>query len=176
MLCVSLFSGCGGLDIGISNAGFDVVLANDNDVCCRDSYLANRPGATFHLGSVNELTESVLRGYLGSDLNCIDLLAGGPPCPPFSKSRFYRKDKPRGIDDSTGWETISGFFDVLAIIRPRAFLLENVPGMDYKVHSDALDYAISRASDLGYRCWKKVISAANYGVPQIRECFFGWAN
>jgi len=172
MLCVSLFSGCGGLDIGISNAGFNVILANDNDAYCRDSYLANNPGTAFHFGSVGELTESVLRGYLGESFNCIDLLAGGPPCPPFSKSRFYRKDKPRGIDDPTGWETISGYFDVLTTIKPKAFLLENVPGMEYKVHSDALEYAVHRASELGYHCSRRVVNAANYGVPQIRERFF----
>jgi len=172
MLCVSLFSGCGGLDIGIARAGFDIVLANDNDVYCKESYIANKPGATYHLGSVNELTESVLLEYLGRNISNIALLVGGPPCPPFSKSRFYRKDKPRGIDDPTGWETLSGFFNVLSIIRPKAFLLENVPGMDYKVHSDALDYATRRAYEMGYNISKRVVNAANYGIPQIRERFF----
>jgi len=171
MLCVSLFSGCGGLDLGITNAGFKVVLANDNDSFCQSSYLANNPDATFHLGSVCELTEKKLREYLGSDFDGIDLLVGGPPCPPFSKSRFYRKDKPRGIDDPAGWETLSGYFNVLAELKPRAFLLENVPGMEYKAHSDALVYATDRASELGYSCSKKVVNAANYGIPQIRERF-----
>ena len=172
MLCVSLFSGCGGLDLGITNAGFNIVFANDNDAYCQASYLANWPGAAFHLGSVGELTDSVLSEYLGSNIHNIDLLAGGPPCPPFSKSRFYRKDKPRGIFDPTGWETLSGFFNVLEVIKPRAFLLENVPGMEYKVHGEALEFAINRAKELGYKYSKKVINAANYGIPQIRERFF----
>jgi DNA (cytosine-5)-methyltransferase 1 len=172
MLCVSLFSGCGGLDIGVTNAGFDVVLANDNDSFCRESYLLNNPNTIFHLGSVSDLTENALFEYLGSDINTIDLLVGGPPCPPFSKSRFYRKEKPRGIDDPVGFETLSGYFDVLEILKPRAFLLENVPGMQYKVHNDAFDYIKGCASGLGYKCVSKVVNAANYGIPQIRERFF----
>ena len=172
MLCVSLFSGCGGLDIGVTNAGFNVVLANDNDVYCKESYVANNPVTLFHLGSICDLNEIALKKYIGNDINSIDLLVGGPPCPPFSKSRFYRKDKPRGLNDPTGWETLSGYFNVLEIIKPRAFLLENVPGMAYKVHSESLEYAVGRATELGYNCTKKVINAANYGVPQIRERFF----
>ena len=168
MLCVSLFSGCGGLDIGLEKAGFDIVLANDNDRYCQESYLANRSIA-FHLGSVSELSKEVLANYLQDKVDRIDLLAGGPPCPPYSKSRFYRKDMPRGLDDPTGWETMSGYFDVLSVLKPWAFLLENVPGLLYKAHKESFDYVLDRAAKLGYTCTYKVVNAANYGVPQMRE-------
>ena len=74
MLCVSLFSGCGGLDIGVTNAGFNVVLANDNDVYCKESYVANNPDTLFYLGSICDLNEKALKKYIGSDINSIDLL------------------------------------------------------------------------------------------------------
>ena len=169
MFCVSLFSGCGGLDIGLEKAGFNILLANDNDEYCKSSYLLNWPKSKFHLGSVSELSKDILSEYLGSNFKKIDLLAGGPPCPPYSKSRFYRKDMPRGLEDPAGWETISGYFDVLSILKPKAFLLENVSGLAYKIHKEAFDYITGRASELGYNCTFKIVNAANYGVPQMRE-------
>lgn len=171
MRCVSLFSGCGGLDLGLERAGFSILLANDNDKFCQASYKENWPNASFHLGSVSELTEERLRCYLGRDLQKIDLLAGGPPCPPYSKSRFYRKDKPRGLDDPLSWETLAGYLSVLKTLKPKAFLLENVPGLAYKVHQAALNMILEHASNLGYNCTYKTINAANYGVPQLRERF-----
>ncbi|MBW8911978.1 MAG: DNA cytosine methyltransferase, partial [Sphingomonas sp.] len=102
----------------------------------------------------------------------IDLIAGGPPCPPFSKSRFYRKDMPRALDDPNGWETINGYLRMLDWVRPRTFILENVKGLAYKVHADALETIIARAEKLGYKVSTDVLNAANFGVPQIRErCF-----
>ena len=172
MKAISLFSGCGGLDLGLEKAGFKVVLANDLSPICRDSYRINRPRTQFHLGSVSDLTPKRLRELLGDELDDIGLLAGGPPCPPFSKSRFYRKEKLRGLADPIGWETVNGYLTVLRAARPKAFILENVPGMAYKVHEDALNLIIKRASSLGYKCVWKVLNAADFGVPQMRERFF----
>jgi DNA (cytosine-5)-methyltransferase 1 len=169
---VSLFSGCGGLDLGLERAGFDVALANDNNARCGESHTLNRPATRFYLGSVADLTTKRLKKLLGPDFDRIDLLAGGPPCPPYSKSRFYRKDKPRALEDPVGEVTMNGYLAVLKSIRPRAFLMENVPGLAYKVHRDALDHIVARAEKLGYTCEGKVLNAADYGVPQIRERFF----
>jgi DNA (cytosine-5)-methyltransferase 1 len=102
----------------------------------------------------------------------VDLLAGGPPCPPFSKSRFYRKEKPRALDDPVADATLSGYLRVLRTARPRAFLLENVPGLGYDIHSEALQFIEREASALGYETNWAVLNAADYGVPQIRERFF----
>ena len=102
----------------------------------------------------------------------IDLLAGGPPCPPYSKSRFYQKSKPRGLEDKVGQETMAGYLTALRLLKPRAFLLENVAGMAYKVHSEALRHLEDTAKNLGYTTNWKVLNAANFGVPQIRERFF----
>ena len=172
MKAVSLFSGCGGLDQGLKRAGFEIVLANDIDDRCAEAHAANKLSKSFHHGSVTQLTPARLKRLLGDDLKDIAFLAGGPPCPPYSKSRFYRKDKPRALEDPVGEETMKGYLSVLKTLRPRAFLLENVPGLAYKVHRDALDHILTKAEKLGYSCEWKVINAADYGVPQIRERFF----
>jgi DNA (cytosine-5)-methyltransferase 1 len=170
MRCVSLFSGCGGLDLGLQRAGFEVALAVDNDPYCAASHAANFPGAPFHLGSVSDIDEArlLLFGLDGE----VDLLAGGPPCPPYSKSRFYRTSKPRALADQLGMETMTGYLRVLGLLRPRAFLLENVAGLAYKVHREALDLITTTAQQLGYACSGRVLNAADYGVPQIRERYF----
>jgi DNA (cytosine-5)-methyltransferase 1 len=173
MRCVSLFSGCGGLDLGLEQAGFTVVLAVDSSARCAESYALNRPETPFYHGSVSDLTTALMKDLSqGQTVKRIDLLAGGPPCPPYSKSRFYRKSKPRALADEVGQETLRGYLNVLRLLQPRAFLLENVAGMAYKVHREALDLIEKTAADLGYSHVGKVVNAANYGVPQIRERFF----
>jgi DNA (cytosine-5)-methyltransferase 1 len=170
---VSLFSGCGGLDAGITAAGFDVVLGADNDPLCAKSHRENFPQSAFFEGSVSTLTASLIDSLTeGKVAEGVDLLVGGPPCPPFSKSRFYLKDKPRALDDELAMDTIGGYLNVLSLVRPRAFLLENVPGMAYDVHRDALDWIVRRTTELGYQSTWRILNAADYGVPQIRHRFF----
>jgi DNA (cytosine-5)-methyltransferase 1 len=167
---VSLFSGCGGLDLGLQKAGFEIVLATDVDDLCAESHKLNFPETNFVSGSIADLDEEHLSAVRREGQ--IDLVAGGPPCPPFSKSRFYRTEKPRGLDDPIGDATISGYLRVVRHLMPRAFLLENVPGLGYGVHRAALDFILSTASDLGYSCTYGKLNSADFGVPQIRERFF----
>lgn len=173
MKAVSLFSGCGGLDLGLERAGFEVVFASDLDSYCAATYELNFPGVPFYEGTAADLNRDLLAQVSkGATLGPIDLLAGGPPCPPFSKSRFYRTDKPRALEDAVGEETINAYLTVLAAVRPRAFILENVAGLAYKVHESALELILDTAESLGYAISKEVINAADYGVPQMRERFF----
>jgi DNA (cytosine-5)-methyltransferase 1 len=171
MGCVSLFSGCGGLDLGIERAGFRVTLAVDNEPLCAESYNANFPHASFYLGSVTDFARDLRAGALLDQEEETELLIGGPPCPPYSKSRFYRKEKPRALSDALAWETINGYLDTLRVLEPKAFILENVAGLAYKVHSEALELILSEAEKAGYDCTWRIVNAADYGVPQIRERF-----
>lgn len=169
---ISLFSGCGGLDLGLHAAGFKTVLAMDSEPLCAETWHRNFPTVPFISKRIGNLSRSDITEALGRTVEDIALVAGGPPCPPFSKSRFYRKDKPRALDDPNGWETVHGFLNVLDWVRPRAFILENVKGLAYRVHADALDTIINRAEQLGYNVSHAVLNAADFGVPQIRErCF-----
>lgn len=172
MRSVSLFSGCGGLDLGLHEAGFRTVLASDSEALCASTWKQSMPAATFLVSRIGAMRRDDVVDALGGRIGDVSLVAGGPPCPPFSKSRFYRKEKLRALDDPNGWETVNGYLDVLDWVRPRAFVLENVKGLAYKVHADALDLIVCRAERLGYKVSTAVLNAADYGVPQIRErCF-----
>lgn len=167
--CISLFSGCGGLDIGLVAAGFRVAVATDIDETCSESYQLNHPQTPFVLGPIGKLTTRELLGAANLKEGQIDLLAGGPPCPAFSKSRFYRKEKPRALDDPVAAETVGGYLRLLREARPKTFLLENVRGLAYGVHVQALEHILATAKSLGYSTSWQVVNAADFGVPQIRE-------
>ncbi|GAA1703482.1 DNA (cytosine-5-)-methyltransferase [Microcella alkalica] len=169
---VSLFSGCGGLDLGIEDAGFEMALGTDSDPWAAKSHQANFPGSKFFTGSIEDFSQERAAETAGQDLKDIDLLVGGPPCPPFSKSRFYRTEMPRAMEDPVGEVTINGYLRTLSWLLPRAFLLENVAGMAFNVHRPTLDYIKSTAEGLGYTCEWRVLNAADFGVPQIRQRFF----
>lgn len=168
MRCVSLFSGCGGLDLGLSRAGFEPVVATDNDTLCAQSYKANFDDADFLLARAEDLDAEHFASALRDP---VDLLAGGPPCPPYSKSRFHLSNKPRAMDDPVGHATLTAYLRVLGLLRPRAFLFENVSGFRFKVHAEALELLTTEADKLGYVTNFAVLNAADFGVPQIRERF-----
>jgi DNA (cytosine-5)-methyltransferase 1 len=78
---------------------------------------------------------------------------------------------PRGLNDPTAEITIGSYFDTIELVNPKAFLLENVPGMAYKAHKESLDFILKRGEDLGYQLNWEILNAADYGVPQIRTRF-----
>lgn len=164
---VSIFSGAGGIDCGFHQAGFDTVFANDNWKPACDSFSHNYPEAEVYCGSIVEVDFTAIKKKHGH----IDGLVGGPPCPPFSKSRFYRTEKKRGIEDESGFLTVSNYFRALDELNPKFFFFENVAGFVYKPHKAALDYVIEQSERLGYKIVYKVVNAANYGVPQMRQRF-----
>jgi DNA (cytosine-5)-methyltransferase 1 len=168
-VCISLFSGCGGMDIGVEAAGFRVALATDADATCAETYSQNFKGIPYVIGKIGSVSTEALLEAGKVRPGEVDLLVGGPPCPAFSKSRFYLTEMPRALDDPVAAETIGGYLRVLKDVRPRAFMLENVKGLAYGVHREALNYIIATATDLGYHVAWKVVNAADYGVPQIRE-------
>ena len=145
----------------------------DSDHSSAVSHATNFPSSAFYEGSVANFSEELARTLVDEALLAdIDLLIGGPPCPPFSKSRFYRVDKPRAMDDPVGEVTIGGYLETLRWLRPKAFLLENVAAMAFKVHRQTLDHIVATATKLRLQMRVQGINAADYGVPQIRQRFF----
>lgn len=164
---VSIFSGVGGIDTGFRSAGFNTVFALDNwEVAC-NSFNANFPKAEVTCANIADVNFKSIRNKYGE----IAGLVGGPPCPPFSKSRFYRKEKKRGIEDESGYLTVSNYFRALEELSPQFFFFENVAGFVFKPHEAALDMVKKESERLGYNITFKVVNAANYGVPQIRQRF-----
>lgn len=164
---VSIFCGAGGIDCGFREAGFNTIFANDNWQIACDSFKENYPNAEVVCGSIADIDFKGVKKKYGD----IDGLVGGPPCPPFSKSRFYRTDKKRGLEDASGYLTVSNYFRALEELNPKFFLFENVAGFVYKPHRAALEMVQEESERLGYKIVYKVVNAANYGVPQIRQRF-----
>jgi len=164
---VSIYSGCGGIDEGFIKAGFEVVFASDIwNVAC-ESLKINHPNTEIICGDIQSIDFQDILAKYGK----IDCLVGGPPCPPFSKSRFYRTEKSRGIDDVSGEMTLREYFRAVEKLNPSIFLFENVHGFVYRPHFEAFDYLKAKATELGYQIAYNVVNAADYGVPQTRERF-----
>jgi DNA (cytosine-5)-methyltransferase 1 len=168
---ISLFSGAGGLDLGVERAGYRVSVSVEHE---RDACLtlgANFPKSAVLEGDIRYFsTEEILDA---GSLRPGDaaLLVGGPPCTPFSKSGNWLEYKRAGRDPEAS--LLDHYLRVLDEARPGAFLLENVFGLAYKNHNAAwFDKLLSTCRALGYQVEERVILAADYGVPQRRQRLF----
>ncbi|UKE73246.1 DNA cytosine methyltransferase [Xanthomonas graminis] len=152
---VSLFSGCGGSDQGVIDAGFDVMMANDILQYARDVYVANHPDTDFKLCSVAEI----------SSFPKADLLVGCYPCQGFSQAGV--RDPGRSIN-----YLYREFDRALRQIKPKAFIVENVAGMRRSDSLHLFNNQLKRFRLAGYRVNAKVLNATDYGVSQERARLF----
>lgn len=164
MNVVSLFAGAGGFDLGFKRAGYQTALACDIWDLATKTLETNEISSRVVLADARDLKfKRMLNRHP-------DVIIGGPPCPAFSKSRFYRKEKDRGLEDSDG-RLLHEYIRSLDELKPTAFVFENVHGFVYKPHARALETLTREVSKLGYKYSYRVVNAADYGVPQIRERF-----
>lgn len=163
---IELFSGCGGLSTGLLDAGYDVKLGVDNDAPSLVAYDYNHSyrGSSSLLGDVGKLSGTQLLDSAGVDE--VDLLAGGPPCQPFSIA-----GKRRGLDDPRG-HLIAEYVRVAGELRPRAVILENVPALQTSHNGDVVQATKKAFEELGYVVECAIINAADWGVPQARKRLF----
>ncbi len=165
---VSIYSGCGGIDIGFHNAGFDVIFSTDYWLPACNTLKLNKISDKVVCCDIREVDfKSILHE---EKLESIDCLIGGPPCPAYSKSRFYLKDKKRALEDENAY-TLREYFRVVEELNPKIFFFENVFGFVYKPHKAAFDYLKERSRELDYKLFYKVVNTAYYGIPQTRERF-----
>ncbi len=155
---LSLFSGCGGLDLGFDRAGFTHVASYDIISVCGQTISHNRPDWKVFFGAeegdVRNVDWSVYR-------NKVDVIHGGPPCQPFSISGQQRGPE----DERNMWPQ---FIDAVLAIKPRAFVAENVPGMMSPKFSKFIqDEIISALKE--YKIFMINLNAAHFGVPQNRK-------
>ena len=160
MRILSWFSGCGGLDKGFVDAGYDVVWANDFDKYAVQTYQANF-GDHIVLGDINKIEIT--------DLPAFDMLIGGFPCQPFSMM-----GEERGFEDARG----TLFFRIAEILKykieqnekPRVVVLENVRSL--KTHNKGKTFKTILSileNDLGYKVFYDILNTADYGIPQTRN-------
>ena len=172
---ISLFAGAGGLDYGFEAAGFETAVAVEMDHDCCQTLRTNRPWPVIERDIFEVPTSEVLKA--GSlQAGDVDLLIGGPPCQPFSKSGYWARGDSARLDDPRAG-TLSAYLRVLADALPRAFLLENVEGLAYDGKDEGLRLLLDAIGRINartgsrYRVVFRVLAAVNYGVPQIRRRF-----
>lgn len=167
---VSIFSGGGGIDVGFNNAKYDILFSTDFWQPAVDTLIKNKSATLVKCLDIREVNYSKELKDIGFLITDVDVLVGGPPCPAYSKSRFYIKGKKRALEDENSF-TLYEYFRALDELRPKVFFFENVFGFVYKPHRDAFDALVNTAEELGYHVTFKVVNSANYGVPQMRERF-----
>ncbi len=167
---VSIYSGAGGIDCGFAAAGFDICFSTDFWKPACDTLEKNGTSRLVECADIRSVNYERSLSKIGLTVDDVDVLAGGPPCPAYSKSRFYRKEKKRALEDENSF-TLYEYFRALDELRPKVFFFENVFGFVYKPHQAAFELLKERADVLGYDITYKVVNTANYGVPQTRERF-----
>ena len=167
---LSIFSGGGGIDCGFKKAGFQICFSTDFWKPACDTLEKNKVGKLVVCDDIRNIDYEAQLAKIGMKKSDIDVLVGGPPCPAYSKSRFYRTDKKRALEDENSF-TLFEYFRALDEIRPKVFFFENVFGFVYKPHKAAFDLLKSKANEYGYEINFKVVNTANYGIPQTRERF-----
>lgn len=163
MNVISLFSGCGGLDLGFEKAGFDIPVANEFDKKIWETFKINHPKTKLIEGDVREITKEDIAPYIEGE---VDGIIGGPPCQSWSEAGALR-----GIDDERG----QLFFDYIRILKdfkPKFFLAENVSGMLADRHSDAVKNILHLFDEAGYDVSLTMVNAKDYGVAQERKRVF----
>lgn len=151
---VSLFAGCGGLDLGFEKAGFNVIWANEYDKSIYETYRLNHPNTTLNTSNIRTLS--------GKDIPECDGIIGGPPCQAWSEG-----GKSLGIEDPRG----KLFLDYIRIVKekqPKFFVIENVKGILKEKHKKSLNWFISLLKEAGYNISYELLNAANYRIPQER--------
>jgi DNA (cytosine-5)-methyltransferase 1 len=175
-LAVDLFSGAGGLSLGLHRAGFEVILACD----IRPDSIATHRHHFAGCSHQCDLSRPDVLEEISRTLNAcgdIALIAGGPPCQPFSRNIRWRKhdegviDQHRQLNEGRRelWES---FLTVVEEVMPRAFLMENVPDIALTGDQEVFRGIVSRAEAAGYRVHARIVYAWEYGVPQLRPRLF----
>ena len=163
MNVISLFSGCGGLDLGFERAGFNVPVANEFDPTIFETFKTNHPHTHLIEGDVRSVTKEDIVPFLSEE---VDGIIGGPPCQSWSEAGTLR-----GIDDARG----KLFFDYIRILkefRPKFFLAENVSGMLANRHSEAVRNIIGLFEEADYDVSLTMVNAKDYGVAEERKRVF----
>lgn len=173
---ISLFTGAGGLDLGFEAAGFETAVAVEMDARCVETLRANRAWPVIARDVASVPTEELLK-TAGLGVGEADVLIGGPPCQPFSKSGFWATGNAQRLNDPRA-TTIDHYLRILGEARPRAFLLENVEGLGFRGKDEGLTRIRGALAEMNasvgtnYTASIAVLNAADLGVPQLRKRLF----
>ena len=158
------FCGAGGMAIGLKKAGFQSLLAFDNNQPAIDTYRKG-VGSEAALFDARKLTGKMILGQIGLRKGELDLFAGGPPCQGFSLQRRS------GYESDERNDLVGDFFRLVEELLPRAFFLENVVMLGKLRGKKYTTEGFTRLHNLGYRITHGVVNCANYGMAQTRKRF-----
>lgn len=170
-IAVDLFSGAGGLSYGLEAAGYRVALAVDLNDWALETHAHNFEGVALQLDlGEKEVRDSIVKVFEGID---VALVAGGPPCQPYSRAgrskiRSLVEIGARDADDHRR-QLWKAFLDIAERMRPRAVLMENVPDMALGDDMAVMRHMLARLEDAGYVADARIIDTWDYGVPQHRQ-------
>lgn len=163
--CIDSFCGAGGLCLGLIKAGFDILYSFDIEAKAIATIKANPKYFKNHKAETRDIYDiepSELLNSLNLKPGELDLLAGGPPCQGFSVQRI-------GGDLDERNHLVEEYINKVIAIRPKMFILENVPGIEGKRGKDILSRALAKVEESGYFIHEKILDAQDYGVPQRRR-------
>lgn len=170
---LSLFSGAGGMDLGLEAAGFECVGYVELDETARTTIGLNRTWPSVGSGDVNDLARTLKPRDLNLRRGELDLIAGGPPCQPFSTAAQWAAKGRSGMLDPRA-QTVPSTLSLIEAFLPRAVLMENVLGF-VEGKGSALSFleteldGIARRNGVQYTIYWRLVNAADYGVPQNRR-------
>jgi DNA (cytosine-5)-methyltransferase 1 len=162
--CIDSFSGAGGLSLGLTKAGFDILFSFDIDELSIKTQKQNTKyfNHTAESADISKLNSKLLMKQLGIKKGELTLFAGGPPCQGFSIQRI-------GEDIDVRNSLVFEYMKKAVEFLPQFFLMENVPGITGKRGKGILEEALSYAEKNGYFIHRKILDAQDYGVPQRRR-------
>ena len=157
---IEVCAGCGGLSNGLMKSGFTPLLLNDNNSDCYKTLKKNHPGSNIILGSMEDIDYT---NYIDK----VDLLTGGVPCQSFSQAGMRK-----GFEDPRG-NLMFKFIDIINIIRPKVFMIENVKGLLTHDNGNTIKTIINTIDNNNlYNITYKCLDSSKYNVPQKRERVF----
>lgn len=159
---IDLFCGAGGLSFGFQMAGFKILAGIDNNDQALETFSKNHNGAkALNLNLFDEDSAfAEIKRAIGSKK--VDVIVAGPPCQGFSVTG------PRNFDDPRN-QLYLAVIKAIDLYKPKAFIIENVPGMANMYHGEIKDEILNRLSKRGYNVQCKILTACDYGVPQMRK-------
>lgn len=163
MNLISLFSGCGGLDLGFEKAGFEIPVANEFDKSIWETFKVNHPHTHLIEGDVRQIKKDDIEKYVQGE---VDGIIGGPPCQSWSEAGALK-----GIKDERG-QLFYDYIRILKEFQPKFFLAENVSGMLANRHSDAVQVILQMFEEAGYDVSFTLVNAKDYGVAEERKRVF----
>lgn len=160
---IDLFCGVGGLSYGFAHDDhFEIVAANEILPNMAKAYSLNHPTVKVYVGDTKDFNAKEIEKDLNIKSSEIDIIAGGPPCQAYSTVGKRLIDDPRG-------KLFQEYYRVLKEFNPKLFIFENVKGLLSMQDGELLETIISLFKSLDYKVQHKVLNAADYGAPQLRE-------